>query len=34
MHLAASEISLRKEDFYKQNNIDLELGKEVGWCVV
>lgn len=32
MHLSASEITLRSEDFFKQNGIDLKLGKEVG-CV-
>lgn len=29
MDLAASAIALRNEDFYKNNNIELELGKEV-----
>lgn len=31
MHLSAAEISLRSEDFYKQNGIEMKLGKEVSW---
>ncbi len=29
MHLSASEIRLRTEEFYKDNDINLQLGKEV-----
>lgn len=29
MHLSASDITLRSEDFYKKNDIELKLGKEV-----
>lgn len=29
MHVSALEIALRSEDFYKQNDIELKLGKEV-----
>ena len=29
MHLTASEIYLKPEEFYKSNDIDLKLGKEV-----
>ena len=29
MHLSAAEIVLRSEDFYKQNDIEMKLGKKV-----